>query len=691
LELPIDHFRLLGVSPTTDAQAALQMLQQRLDRVPTDGYSLDALDARAELLRSSADLLSDSERRRRYETDLTTLSSGGGVIPALDIPSSLEVGGLLLLLEAGQALECFELASRCLQPPRAPALGSSRESDLTLVAALAALAAAQELQGQRRYEAAAQVLQQGQQLLQRMGQLPQLRQQLGEAFEALGPYRVLDLLSRPLTATAERSEGLRLLADLVQARGGLEGSADRHLSREEFQTFFKQIRGFLTVQEQVDLFTAWAEASAAADFLATTALTASGFVQRKPDRIAAALGRLEASNQRGTETLKAALQLLLGQVERAQASFQAGASPELLAWASQQSSDPLAQLCAYCSDWLQRDVLPGYRDLDAEADLDAYFADRDVQAFIEAKDPAAVGPAAESPAAAGSNPFGGNMFEGLFSGRGLQPPLNSPPPEALLSDENLEQSLDADEALNEALDDDDNANNTGLPARLSDLWSDLLHAWQWPQWPGPAWERPSWLPRPGQADWRIAASAALGAGVLAGVAAIALRQPWRQPQPLAVQPAAQPSQPAPKPKAPAPLTAAIAELPLTVAEPSDAQIKALLEAWLAAKAAVLAGRESSLPLGDLARDPQVQRLEAERSGDAARGETQKVDASITALEVLERSPNRLAVRVSLQYSDSRLSRSGDTIARTEPTTLVNRYVFARDGQTWRLVAFSRIS
>ena len=63
MELPIDHFRLLGVAPTADAQGGLQMLQQRLDRVPSDGYSLESLDARADLLRSSADLLSDSVRR----------------------------------------------------------------------------------------------------------------------------------------------------------------------------------------------------------------------------------------------------------------------------------------------------------------------------------------------------------------------------------------------------------------------------------------------------------------------------------------------------------------------------------------------------------------------------------------------------------------------------------------------------
>jgi hypothetical protein len=679
LELPIDHFRLLGVAPTADAQGALQMLQQRLDRVPTDGYSLETLDARAELLRSSADLLSDSVRRGRYEADLTALSSGGGsVIAALDVPSSLEVGGLVLLLEAGQPLDCFELASRSLQPPRAPALGSSREADLTLVASLACLAGAHELEDQRRYEAAARLLLQGQQLLQRMGQLPHQRQQLGDALEALTPYRVLDLLSRPLTATAERSEGLQLLGILVERRGGLEGSADPRLSNDAFQAFFRQIRAFLTVQEQVDLFSGWAAQSAAADFLATTALTASGFAQRKPDRIAAALARLEASPQTGTETLKASLLLLLGKVEQAQQCFAQGASPELLLWARQQGADPLAQLCAYCRDWLQRDVLAGYRDLDADSDLDAYFADRDVQAYIEQHDPA---PKAQAPEPMGSSST--MSFAGLTSGTARPTPLPTPPPEALVGDDDHEAWVDP-----QALD-------AGRDAQRE--------AWQRPrlQWPELTWPTINWpdlhwpdLHRLQALPRRPLALAAAGSAAVVVTAALLIRQPWRSPEPIAIEPAAvkptqpltpsKPSKPALAPQAPPSVS-----LPLSTATPTETELKALLQAWLAAKAAVLAGRSSNLPLAELARDNQVERLEAERNADAARGESQKVEARITGLEVLERSPSRIAIRATLNYSDTRLGSSGAEIDRTPATSLSNQYVFARDGQTWRLVAFER--
>jgi hypothetical protein len=677
LELPIDHFRLLGVGPSTDARGVLEMLQQRLDRLPEHGYSLETLDARGELLRSSADLLSDPARRSRYETDLTSLSAAGtNVIPALDIPSSLEVGGLLLLLEAGQPLECFELANRSLQPPRAPALGSSREADLTLVAAQACLAGAADLQNQRLYEAAAQLLLQGQTLLQRMGQQPRLRQKLGEALDSLVPYRVLDLLSRPLTAAAERTEGLRLLDELVQRRGGLEGSGDLRMSQDEFQTFFRQIRGFLTVQEQVDQFTAWAAGSATADFLATTALTASGFVQRKPERIEAALTRLEASSQSGTETLMAALQLLLGRVGQAQQSFLAGASPELLAWAAQQGEDPLVQLCAYARDWLARDVLPGYRDLEADADLEAYFADRDVQLYIERHDPAPRPQPGPATPAVAPEPVATNPFASLLGGLGLQ----GPPPKALLDDDRDdidgldEPAVDTDSGF-----DDGDFEAADFEAADFDAADEQRQLWPWSGLD--LGQSLNGLLRP-----QSIALVAMGLGVIVGAAALTVRQPWRQPRPIVVVPAQTPAPPPPTTPAavrPSP------QLPLTAAEPSEAELRGLLEAWLSAKASVLAGRSSALPLAELARETQVERLEAERRSDASRGETQTIETRITALEVLQRSPSRIALRATLDYSDSRLGSGGAVLDRTPATSLTNQYVFAREGQTWRLVAFGR--
>ncbi len=675
MELPIDHFRLLGISPTTDLQALLHTLQQRIDRAPDQGFTHDTLQAREELLRASADLLSDASRRQAYESDLTALAgSGQAVMPALDVPTSKEVGGLLLLLEAGQPFDCFEIACRALQPPQAPALGSTREADLTLLAGLACLAAAADLHQQRRYETAAQTLQQGQQLLQRMGQLPAIRQQLSDELDNLRPYRVLDLLSRNLTAQAERAEGLALLEELVARRGGLEGFGDPSMGPEEFQAFFKQIRAFLTVQEQVDLFSRWAPTSAAADFLASTALTASGFAQRKPERIAAARQRLEASGQEGVQPLLACQYLLLGQVEQARTAFEQGATPELKRWADQQSPDPLAQLCAYCRDWLARDVLPGYRDLEADPDLEAFFADRDVQAYVEQHDRPPAPALAE-----GNLTWGLTLDTGSLAGTTAK--TFNPSNNAVHNKPDHNSNHDGDE--NDDGDWDGVAWNAG--AWLETTRDTVRNVWRHH---GPG----TWREAIRSNRRRSATAAVVGSGVVLVAIASVMRSrppaPGPGRTPIAVQPAPTPvpretSKPS-TPAAPAPST-----LPLRAEAPSEAEVQELLEAWLDAKAAILAGKNSRIPLEVLARPTQVERLEAERAGDQARGETQTISTAITSLDIDERDGNRIAATVSLRYSDQRLNAKGDPEGDPTKLALRNRYVFGRDGGIWRLVSFQK--
>ena len=151
---------------------------------------------------------------------------------------------------------------QALQPPQAPALGSSREADLTLLAALACRDAALDEQRQRRYETAATLLREGIELQIRMGKLPDQQDNLQQELEALTPYRILDLVSRDLADQESHQSGLRLLDRLVTDRGGLDGRESLEqvagLSPDDFEPF-SEIRRFLTVQEQIDLFRRWFE------------------------------------------------------------------------------------------------------------------------------------------------------------------------------------------------------------------------------------------------------------------------------------------------------------------------------------------------------------------------------------------------------------------------------------------------
>ena len=179
---------------------------------------------------------------------------------------------------------------------------------------------------------------------------------------------------------------------------------------------------------------------------------------------------------------------------------------------------------------------------------------------------------------------------------------------------------------------------------------------------------------------------------------LVLRQGQHKPQALPVVPAPV-AAPAPSPSAQSqspttptsPTTpksqAKRPAVPLEVANPTETELQQLLTAWLNAKAAVMAGKPSPNPLVDIARPPLVTRLNEERRRDEDRGQIQRVEANITAVKLLERSPQRIALQVNLTYQDSRLDGTGTTLESTPPTTLINRYVFARDGQSWRLAAF----
>jgi len=635
LELPLDHFRLLGVNPTATPEQLLNTLQQRLDRPPGPGFTKEALGAREELLRASADLLLDPDRRHRYECLLTEQSgdADGTVLPALEISSNLEVGGLLLVFESGQPADAFEGARRALQPPQAPALGSGREADLALLASLACREASQDRIQRRLFEPAAQMLLQGIQLLQRTGQQPQGRHELENDLVSLQPYRILDLLARDLSDTEARAQGLALLDDLVDRNGGLDGDASPELPPEAFQAFIKQIRSYLTLQEQITLFEqSAARGSVAGRFLGAYALTASGFAQRKPERIEQALLQLQALGDAGIDAELACLQLLLGRTERAEALFRCGDDPDLKQWLQQQGGDPLAALCAYCTDWLQRQVLPGYRDLDASVDLEAFYADRDVQAWVERDDrrrarsgePLPVFDATPAVPSADLAPFTADGADGA-------------------------EALEAE----------------APPSRLLAL----------RQWLA---ERP-WLASldPDLSGWRRLAL--LAAGMVAAAALGLALGRLRMARTAAVAP------PAPRPAAPA--RPVPAPRPAPVATPEQASGD-LLRRWLAAKAALMAGNGDDASLRGLAVPTLVDSALASRQSDADRGRRRRVTAEVQEVTLSSDTPSRRELRATIRYSEQLLAADGRVLESSGPTTLRNTYVLhPQPGGGWLVADF----
>ena len=681
VDLPIDHFRLLGVSPTAEPEAVLRTLQLRLDRCPDQGFTHESLNQRAELLRLSADLLTDPERRGQYEATLLELGQDHpGEMAGLELSSNLEVAGLMLLWEAHAPHEAFQLARQALQPPQAPALGSGRESDLALLAALAARDAASQDQEQRRYESAANLLQEGMQLLQRMGKLPEQRQVLEVDLSRLRPFRILDLLSRDLAEQSARNEGLMMLEGFISDRGGLEGSALEGLEATElpagmdqgaFELFFQQIRRFLTVQEQVDLYRRLQQAgSADASFLAVMALAAAGFSQRKPERVQDARIRLEDLTLDGLDTqpLLGCLDLLLGDVDRAERHFAGSPDPALKTWLSAHPGDALAALCDYCRTWLGRDVLPGYRDVDAEAiDLEAWFADRDVQAYVERLE------RREQPKD--------------WSLEDLSP--LSVDPEGTLPLPLPELDAPVDDPKTE---DDGPPGGFAWPALPQLEWPEL----QWPE-----------LPQPTRSTW-IGSGVFLAVVVVIGVfSVVGLRREAEQPpvagetsidapvnqsagDDLTEKPtdAAVPAPvQSPDPQPVSPLEAETDSV-LRAERPTDAQLEALLQAWLDRKASVLGGDGTAdEQLKPIARTGLIQQVSRQRAADQSAGLTQEVKASVDFMRVISRTPNRIELRADVDYSDQTLNTAGTVVNSTAPKSIKVSYILGRDADGWRLQAY----
>ena len=43
MELPLDHFRLIGVSPSATSEEILRAFQLRLDKTPNEGFTYEVL------------------------------------------------------------------------------------------------------------------------------------------------------------------------------------------------------------------------------------------------------------------------------------------------------------------------------------------------------------------------------------------------------------------------------------------------------------------------------------------------------------------------------------------------------------------------------------------------------------------------------------------------------------------------
>ncbi|GCL39022.1 heat shock protein DnaJ domain-containing protein [Sphaerospermopsis reniformis] len=426
MRIPLDYYRILGLPLAASEEQLRQAYSDRIVQLPRREYSIAAISSRKQLIEEAYVVLSNPRERSTYdqaylaqaynpdrlgatsllENSTETINRNHDVQSlSIEIAPDELVGALLLLQELGE----YELVLKLGRPhlvnrnkPAGVKIGSHLNSeeffaspelpDIILTVALACLELGREQWQQGNYENAAISLETGEELLMREGLFPNVQAEIAADLCKLRPYRILELLELPLEKTKERRQGLELLHSILEERGGIDGSGNDQsgLNIDDFLRFIQQLRNHLTVAEQHKLFEAESKRpSAVSTYLAVYALIARGFAQRQPALIRQAKQMLIRLGKRQDVHLEQSLcALLLGQTEEATRVLELSQEYEALAIIrekSQDSPDLLPGLCLYCEHWLQQEVFPHFRDLvKKQASLKEYFADKQVQAYLEA-------------------------------------------------------------------------------------------------------------------------------------------------------------------------------------------------------------------------------------------------------------------------------------------------------------------
>ncbi|HLO50829.1 MAG TPA: IMS domain-containing protein [Kamptonema sp.] len=436
--IPLDYYRILGLPIQLTAEQLQQAHRDRTLQLPRREYSDVAIAARKQLLDEAYAVLSNPEQRSAYdanflaktyesEHDSSILKAASSqkaaanaallessdnlnsdlwaldptpdpLTPSIDIEDKQFAGALLILQELGE----YELVLKLVRPYLSNNSAIIKEGrfgdpqlvrpDIVLTTALAYLELGREQWQQSQHENAAASLEAGQELLLRENLFPSMRGEMQADLYKLRPYRILELLALPPEKTAERTKGLQFLREMLQERGGIDGSGDDQsgLGIEDFLRFVQQLRKYLTTAEQQSLFESEARRpSAVATYLAVYTLLAQGFASRLPALIRRAkLMLMQLGRRQDVHLEKAVCALLLGQTEEASRALELSSESEPLTFIrenSQDSPDLLPGLCLYAEHWLQEEVFPHFRDLaDEPVSLKDYFADKNVQAYLEA-------------------------------------------------------------------------------------------------------------------------------------------------------------------------------------------------------------------------------------------------------------------------------------------------------------------
>jgi curved DNA-binding protein CbpA len=626
VRVPLDYYRILCLPPQASLDQIAQAYQDRLALLQPSDFSEVALKGRQALLKQAHDYLHHPDQRALYDQQFldrakdlslnTLISDSLGLTgrPSLDVDLEHLPGALLILLELGEYESVLALgktvpqASASEPTPRDDLI----HSDLLLSRALAYRHLGKEFLQRQHFDQAAQYLQEGLLLLQSSGRFPQYIADIRRQLDCLRPFRILELVALPLDQEGDRQEGLQLLQTMLDTRGGIEGvQNDRSgMDVDGFLNFVQQIRTYLTSAEQQQLFEREAKRpSFSGQYLLAYTLLGRGFAERQAAWVHQALSLMDRMGSQKDMSLERSMaNLLLGRADTALEEI--AQSPERsvlnqIDRLSSHSPDRLSGLCSYCKRWLKEGVMPHFRDLaHSEPDLEAYFADPAVQAYLEALPITPVTPP-------------------------LQPdsPLSSLPPPARIQEER--------------------SPHTALPQTPLALENPSLTR---PRRAGRPRASGRSRPTRSKLPWAIAGVVGLLAlasfGILRSCKSSSPRQPTATAPQIELVPApvSPPSGTVPPPANPTPRPGSD---PLT-----SAQAQQLLEQWFKAKASALGEQHDTAPLESILANPMLTRWQQRAELARANGEayTYSHQVRVESLEPNPTSPLELTVRARVDES-----------------------------------------
>lgn len=412
--LPIDYYQVLGADTHFLADAIVRAYETRVNNLPAEGFSQDAIIARQEILRGACETLADPDLRGEYNDSL--LEDEAGTI-MVDVPLSKVPGALCLLQEAGEMEIVLQVGQNLLKER----LIRTYQRDIILAMALAYVELSREAMAETppAIMQSCELLERSLKLLQEEGGsslAPALQQQIDDTIEHMNPRCLLELLSLPLDKEHEgkRQEGKQGVQSILWTVG--EGGSFAPIPGFTREEYMKESFSRLTAAEQVALFTATPSnipAESSEVYAVALAHIAEGFVAKKPHLIREAdtlfleLQQVVASPSDLAGDFRPADQKLDFAFERGMCALLLGEIDDCRAWLGlddanspyrvqsiaefvvkhssiSEDADFLPGLCKLLESWLGDVIFPSFRETEKlQVNLRDYFDDPGVLSYLE--------------------------------------------------------------------------------------------------------------------------------------------------------------------------------------------------------------------------------------------------------------------------------------------------------------------